>query len=115
MLTDTLHNTFTTLFGHVYQNVDFEIRGKAAFSDSSGDTGAIRKPIPQSIATTVRHVPGVAYADGSVSGYAQFVSPDGKAISNGGAPTLGVSYDPNRQLSSLHLSPGSAPTTRTRW
>ena len=39
VLTDTLHNTFTTLFGHVYQNVDFEIRGKAAFSTNNGDDG----------------------------------------------------------------------------
>ena len=35
VLTDTLHNTFTTLFGHVYQNVDFEVRGKAAFADNA--------------------------------------------------------------------------------
>ena len=45
VLTDTLHNTFTTLFGHVYQNVDFEVRGKAAFTGANG-TGAIRKPDP---------------------------------------------------------------------
>ncbi len=93
VLTDTLHNTFNTLFGHIYQNVDFEIRGRAAFSETNGGVGAVRKPIPQSIATTVRHIPGVEFADGTVSGYAQFVAPDGKAISNGGAPTLGLSYD----------------------
>src|SRR5271169_2574693 len=66
VLTDTLHNTFTTLFGHIYQNVDFQVRGTAAFSDNCGETGATRKPIPQSIAATVRHIPGVAYADGTV-------------------------------------------------
>jgi putative ABC transport system permease protein len=111
VLTDTLHNTFTTLFGHIYQNVDFEIRGKAAFSDTSAGESAVRKPIPQSIANTVRHIPGVAFADGTVSGYAQFVAPDGKAISNGGAPTLGLSYDVNRQLSALQLASGAAPTS----
>jgi putative ABC transport system permease protein len=111
VLTDTLHNTFTTLFGHIYQNVDFEVRGTAAFSNSGGQTGAIRKPIPQSIAAPVRNIPGVAYADGAVSGYAQFVAPDGKAISNGGAPTLGTSFDTNRQLSSLRLSAGTGPTS----
>ena len=46
VLTDTLHNTFTTLFGHVYQNVDFEVRGKAAFTSNTGGGGAVRKPIP---------------------------------------------------------------------
>jgi putative ABC transport system permease protein len=111
VLTDTLHNTFTTLFGRVYQNVDFEVRGTATLSGGSGNTGAIRKAIPESIATTVRHVPGVEYADGVVNGYAQFVSPHGKAISNGGAPTIGTSYDQNSQLSALHLSAGAAPTS----
>lgn len=111
VLTDTLHNTFTTLFGHVYQNVDFEIRGKAAISSGNGETGAVRKTLPQSIVTSVRRVPGVAYAEGTVTGYAQFVTPDGRAISDGGAPTLGFSYDPNSRLSALRLSEGTAPST----
>ncbi len=113
VLTDTLHNTFTTLFGHIYQNIDFEVRGKAAFANNAqgGGGGAVRSPISESIVTDVRHVPGVAYAQGTVTGYAQFVAPDGKAVSTGGAPTLGLSFDPNPQLSSLHLAQGSAPAT----
>jgi putative ABC transport system permease protein len=110
VLTDTLHNTFTTLFGHIYQNIDFEIRGKAAFADN-GTGGAVRKPIPQSILANVRVVPGVAYAEGTAGGYAQFVSPTGKAISTGGAPTIGLSFDPNPQLSALQLAAGTAPKT----
>ena len=62
----------------------------------------------------MRRVPGVAYAEGTVSGYAQFVAPDGKAISTGGAPTLGVSYDPNQQLSALQPVPGFGPHRRRR-
>ncbi len=111
VLTDTLHNTFNTLFGQIYQNVDFEVRGVTVFSDNTGGSGVTRKAIPQSIATTVRSVPGVAFAEGTVGGYAQFVAPDGKAITTGGAPTLGLSFDPNSQLSSLRLTSGTAPTT----
>ncbi len=37
--------------------------------------------------------------------------PDGKAISNGGAPTLGLSYDVDAELSALTLAAGSAPTS----
>jgi putative ABC transport system permease protein len=110
VLTDTLHNTFNTLFGHIYQNIDFEVRGKAAFSDSSGG-GAVRKAIPESLLASVREVPGVAAAEGTVTGYAQFVAPDGKAITTGGAPTLGLSFDPDQQISSLTLAEGHAPTT----
>ena len=108
VLTDTLHNTFTTLFGHVYQNVDFVVRGKAAFNDTSGT--ADRKSVPESVESTVRRIPGVAEADGSVTGYAQFIAPDGKAITTGGAPTLGFSFNPNDRLSVLTVVGGTAPT-----
>ncbi len=109
VLTDTLHNTFTTLFGQVYQNVSFEIRGQAELGTQAAGN-AERNPVPQSILAAVRHIPGIAYADGSVGGYAQFVAPNGKAIVTGGAPTLGLSFDPDRQLSSLRLVEGGAPT-----
>src|ERR1700676_580676 len=72
VLTDTLHNTFNTLFGHIYQHIDFEIRAKAAFTSNNPGGGAVRKPISQSIVTEVRKVPNVAYAAGTVGGYAQF-------------------------------------------
>ena len=108
VLTDTLHATFDNLFSNIYQNVNFVVRGTAAFT---GDGGAVRNPIPQSVAATVRRVPGVVAANGSVSGYAQFVAPDGKAVTTGGAPTIGTSFDPNPTLSALKLRQGSAPTT----
>ena len=108
VLTDTLHNTFDTLFGNIYQNIDFQVRGVAQFG--SGGT-ATRNPVPESLVATVRAVPGVEAAEGSVAGYAQYVAHDGKAISTGGAPTLGVSFDPDQQISALRLVEGAAPTT----
>jgi putative ABC transport system permease protein len=108
VLTDTLNNTFKTLFGNIYQNIDLQVRGVAEFG--SGGT-ATRNPIPESILTTVRKVPGVEEANGTVSGYAQYIGSNGKALSTGGAPTIGISWDPEPQLSTLHLVQGSAPTT----
>ena len=113
VLTDTLNNTFTTLFGQVYQNINFEVRGVAAFP-TSGAAGAIRKPIPESIIAAVKDVPGVAVAEGGVSGYAQFIAPNGKAVTTGGAPTIGLSYGADRRLSSLRLAAGKPPTTSTQ-
>ena len=55
VLTDTLHNTFNTLFGNIYQNIDFQVRGVAQFG--SGGT-ATRNPVPESVLSTVRGVPG---------------------------------------------------------
>ncbi len=111
ILTDTLHSTFTGLVSNIYQNIDFQVRGVAQFSDSGA--GATRNPIPESILPAVQRVPGVEAAAGSVGGYAQFISRDGKAISNGGAPTIGLSFDPDQRLSELHLVSGTAPTTPT--
>ncbi len=110
VLTDTLHATFTTLFGHIYQNIDFEVRGKAAFTGTSGN-GTQRKAIPESLLGPVQAVPGVAAAQGTVGGYAQFVAPDGKAVTTGGAPTIGLSFDPNPKMSALTLVQGTAPST----
>ena len=108
VLTDTLHNTFDTLFGNIYQNIDFQVRGVAQFG--SGGT-ATRNPVPDSVLATVQRVPGVEAADGSVTGYAQYIGHDGKAISTGGAPNLGLSFDPNQQISALRLVQGKDPTT----
>jgi putative ABC transport system permease protein len=109
VLTDTLHNTFTTLFNGVYQNVSFQVRGKAAFSGPAGT--AVRNPIPESLLPTVARVPGVAAAEGEVVGYAQLIAPDGKVVNTGGAPTIATSWDPVSQMSALHIRSGSAPTT----
>ena len=108
VLTDTLHNTFDTLFGTIYQNVAFQVRGVAQFG--SGGT-ATRNPVPESLLARVRAVPGVQQAEGSVSGIAQYVGHDGKALSTGGAPSLGVSFTPGTQISALRLVQGNAPTT----
>jgi putative ABC transport system permease protein len=114
VLTDTLHNTFDTLFGHIYQKVDFVVRAEAAFNSNGPGGGAQRKSIPESVITTVRNTAGVAGAEGNITGIpAQYVAKDGKAITTGGAPSLGLSYDPNPQLSSLTLAEGSPPTTST--
>ena len=108
VLTDTLHNTFSELFGNVYAKVDFQVRGVAQLG-SGGN--AVRNELPESLLSTVQAVPGVAAADGEVEGYAQYISHNGKPIQTGGAPTLSVSYDPDPQLSSLHLIAGGPPTT----
>ncbi len=109
ILTDTLHNTFTTLFSNVYQNVDFEVRGVAQFNNANG--GTTRNAIPESILPAVRGVPGVETAEGTVTGQAQFVDQQGKAISTGGAPSIGISFDPDSRISVLRLVQGRPPTT----
>jgi putative ABC transport system permease protein len=108
VLSDTLHQTFTTLFNGVYQHIDFQVRGKAAFAGANGGSG--RSPIPAAVAQKVAAVPGVQDAVGTSTGYAQLVAPDGKVVSTGGAPTIGLSFDPVSAMSALHIKSGTAPT-----
>src|SRR6516165_8814420 len=107
VLTDTLHNTFSNLFGNIYAKVDFQVRGVAQLG-SGGN--AVRNELPESLLATVRGVPGVSVAEGQVTGYAQYIGHNGKAIQTGGAPTLGVSFVSDPRLSSLHLIAGGPPT-----
>jgi len=115
VLTDTLHKTFGTLVDNVYQHVSFQIRGQTVLSnDSAGegvDSTAVRKPVPQSIMASISRLPGVAFAYGSVEGYAQFERGASDDIGSGGTSTLGFSFDPNPQLSALRLVQGKAPTS----
>jgi putative ABC transport system permease protein len=114
ILGDTLNSTFNSLIGTAYQHVSFQIRGKAQLvsNDAAAVNGtAYRKPIPESIATEVSRLPGVAYVNGSVAGYAQFMDRNDNAIGGGGGSTLGFSFDPNRQLSPYRLVEGKPPTT----
>jgi putative ABC transport system permease protein len=109
VLTDTLHGTFDTLVGTIYKNIDFQIRGVAQFPTKDA-AAATRNPIPQSLLAAVRKLPGVAAAEGEVSGYAQFIAPNGTLISNNGEPTLGQSFDPNPQVSELRVIEGRPPS-----
>ena len=107
VLTDTLHNTFTTLFGNIYQHVDFEVRGVAAFT-GNGSGAPVRKPIPQSIVDRgPREFPA-----SPCRGVGQRLRAVRRARRQGDrhrwCPTLGVSFDPNPQLSALRLIEGGA-------
>jgi putative ABC transport system permease protein len=107
VLTDTLNSTFSTLFTSVYSKIDFQVRGVAQFGSGSGAT---RNPLPESLLARVQSVPGVGGTYGEVEGYAQFIAHDGKPISST-VGMLGVGFDTNPQISSLHLIAGNPPTT----
>jgi putative ABC transport system permease protein len=112
ILGDTLNRTFDNLIGTVYQHVSFEVRGDARLVSNAQAVGVdstdFRRPVPQSVLASVRRIPGVAFAAGSVAGYAQFVDRAGNAIGNS-KRAQGFSFDPNRSLSSVHIVAGRAP------
>jgi putative ABC transport system permease protein len=103
VLTDTLGNVFDDLFANVNEGVDASVRARQAFDETAGGPGAqvTREPISESLLPTVEGADGVTAAEGSVTGYALVVSlKDGKPdeqIQNQ-APTLGVSWGPDKAL-----------------
>ncbi|HEV8651906.1 MAG TPA: FtsX-like permease family protein [Actinomycetes bacterium] len=95
VLTDTINRTFNDLFTQVTKGVDVAVRTKATFSAQGNEQ---RAPMPALLLDRVKAVPGVKAAEGSVSGYAQFIGKNGKPVTTGGAPTLGVSLSTTPEL-----------------
>ncbi len=111
MLTDTATGAFDELIGQTFQGIDVVVQGHADFQPGAqgGNTGGSEtEPIPDTLLPEVLAVPGVVAADGDVSGSAQLVDPvTDKAIANGGAPTLGNSWNPT--VTSLIIKDGAPP------
>ena len=99
VLTDTINNGFNTIFKTSYRNADLIISGKAAFSNG-GNGNTIQNPtFPDTVLPKVRALPDVGFAAGSVqSDTVKLVSPNGKLISAGNAPSLGFSLDPKTDM-----------------
>ena len=107
VLTDTIDKTFNTLFTEISAGTDITVRAESGFGDDA-NLDVSRNTIPSSLLAAVRAVPGVEAADGTVSGYAQFIDEQGKAVVTTGAPTLGFNWtEPG--LSPLTLRSGREP------
>ncbi|HWD47908.1 MAG TPA: FtsX-like permease family protein [Actinomycetota bacterium] len=91
VLTDTIKASFDNLFQQVTEGIDVAVRSEETFGGF--ETGEVRDPMPASLLDRIRQVDGVRVAEGSVTGYAQLVGKDGKAVTTGGAPSLGVSFN----------------------
>src|SRR3954452_13679851 len=111
ILTDTMNTAFDRFFGQVSSGTDAVVRHESSYTAASG-AGVTRAPIPASLLPQVRQVPGVAAAEGVVSGYALMTDGKGKAVlPSGGAPTMGYTMTSNVALRGhVHLLSGRAPT-----
>ncbi|MGI8983384.1 MAG: ABC transporter permease [Acidimicrobiales bacterium] len=107
VLTDTINKTFDTLFTEISAGTDLTVRAVSGFGEGA-DIDSARDTVPAALLDVVRRTDGVAAADGTVAGLAQFVDKDGKAVSTGGAPTLGFNWT-EPILSPLRLRSGREP------
>ena len=109
MLTDSIDNAFNSIFTDVRKGSNAVISGKTAF-DISSDAGSTAPTLDASLLGTVRGLPDVEAAEGSVNGQAQLIGKNGKAIVYGGAPNLGFSIaNGASRFNPLTLVDGSWP------
>jgi putative ABC transport system permease protein len=103
---DTINQTFDTLFHSTTAGVDVDVR---AASTGTAEGRDVHPPVPASVVPTVQGVDGVKEAFGYLQRSAVIVGRDGKVVSTGGAPTLGLLWNPYPDISSYRLRSGSAP------
>src|SRR6266699_1914894 len=111
ILTDTIGAAFDGLFQQVNHGVAVDVSGVPKFTGTQpgGGPQAPAERVPAALLDSIRQVPGVKNAVGSIGGYAQLVDKKGKAITTGGAPTLGFNWVTDPDLTPVKLVAGGPP------
>jgi putative ABC transport system permease protein len=96
VLSDTMSKAFDELYEGLTEGTDVAVRAELAYTDIS--TQGVTRPLDDDLVDVVSAVPGVAVAEGSLTGYALIVDEDGEPVQPGGAPTLGASISADDRL-----------------
>src|SRR4051794_24068938 len=109
VLTDTIGHTFDNLFANVYGTTDAVVRAPSTFEAQGQDQ---RPRVPAGLVEQVASVPGVAAAEGGITGYAQLIDKEGKAVGDpqNGAPPFGTNWSTVEALNPFPLAEGRSPT-----
>jgi putative ABC transport system permease protein len=108
VLSDTMSKAFDELYAGLTSGTDVVVRAKTAY-ELDVTTGAMPRPLDESVVATVQKVPGVEVADGSVGGYALVIDKNGDPIQPGGAPTIGGSVGDSRLAGDFTFRQGHRP------
>lgn len=106
ILGDTINSTFENLFASTTAGVDVQVRG---VSTGKVENQAIHPPVPSSLVAKVQAVDGVGEAFGEILRETPIIGSNGKVVAAGGAPNLGVLWNPYPDMSAFHLRSGTAP------
>jgi putative ABC transport system permease protein len=111
VLSDTMGKAFDELYAGLTKGTDVAVRAKASYSDITTQ-GQVR-PLDEGLVERVSQVPGVAAAEGSLTGFALILDKQGQPIQPGGAPTLGASTSVDPRLAGdFTYRSGRAPSGR---
>jgi putative ABC transport system permease protein len=112
MLTDSIEKAFTSIFNSGYAEADVVISGKPLVEGASSGSPVV----PERVLSDVRSLPDVEAAAGGLmdlesnSNNAKLIGKDGRPITTGDSPSLGIGVDPTEpQLTPMQLSEGDWP------
>ncbi len=110
VFTDSLQRTFDDLFASVYADTDAVVRSS---QEVETEFGTSRGRIPETLLDVVTPVPGVAEAEGTVSGYARILAKDGDPLGvDQGSPNFGMDIS-DSEYSAWTLVAGRVPVDST--
>ncbi len=108
VLSATVNRVFDDLFGTLGENTDAIVRGEELFS--SQFTGTQRALLDESVVDTVAEVPGVAFAEGSISTVQlTLLDADGEPMGGFGPPTVVGAWNVDEQMAAYQVDEGRAP------
>jgi putative ABC transport system permease protein len=112
VLTDGMNSSLTSGYKDQYNGTSAVVRAPSAFEDT--DALDQRGPLQSDVLGVVQRTPGVADADGSVTGWAMITNKSGKAITREGATTQGTSVHQTKALAgNTRVASGRMPTNAT--
>ena len=107
IFTDTIDRTFSDLFENIFEGQDVIVASETEFDVGFSEP----PPFDEGVLDTVLAVPGVAAAEGNVSGFAVIYDKNGDAIVPMGPPTLGGSVTEDERLAGAVVArAGREPT-----
>jgi putative ABC transport system permease protein len=114
VLTDTIDRAFSNLFSQSYAGTDAVVQGEGPDISFEGES-APNPPVDVSLLETVRAVPEVEVAAGGIfdTSSTKILTPEGDAVSTGGAPSFGFGIDTDPAVSRfnpLNLLEGRWPS-----
>jgi putative ABC transport system permease protein len=115
ILTDTIDRAFANLFTQSYAGTDAVVEGEGPEISIDG-VEAPKPPVDASLLETVRGVDEVALATGGIydETNTKILTPEGDAVSTGGAPSFGFGIDTTpeyAQFNPLNLLEGRWPSS----
>jgi putative ABC transport system permease protein len=86
LLTDTINSAFDEVFQTANKGVDVVVTPSRVFDQGNDQASVTPNPLPASVLTQVRRVPGVAFASGAVQGLGQIYDKNHDPLITSGAP-----------------------------